>query len=154
MLIRTTMIALHQANLTGNYTVLRDLGAEILRASNSAADLAARFAPFRESRFNLAPSVLFDADLDEKPSLSTNGELRLIGHFPTKPQEVIFDFTYLYEGGAWRIALIQVGSRFPEVAAANPAPAGNAPGREAPAADLVAPTNGKPIPLPRIRPKS
>jgi hypothetical protein len=105
------VIALHQANVTGNYTVLRDLGSSVLRASNSAADLAAQFTEFRQRGFNLAPTVLFDAVLDQKPKLTTDGVLQLVGHFPTKPQEVIFDFTYRYEMGAWRIAVMRVGSR-------------------------------------------
>ena len=100
MLIRTTMIALHQANVTGNYTVLRDLGASILQSANTAADLAVLFAPiFARTAFSLAPTVLFDAILDQKPALTTNGVLKLVGHFPTKPQEVIFDLTFAYEAG-------------------------------------------------------
>lgn len=152
MLIRTTMVALHQANLTGNYTVLRDLGAGVLRASNSAADLAVRFAEFRQRGFNLAPTVLFDAVLDEKPKLTTDGQLQLVGHFPTKPQEVIFDLTFRYEVGAWRIALLQVGSRMAVASAdaAKPAEAG-VPKPKAAAEGLIPPT--KPVPLPRVRPK-
>ncbi len=122
MLIRGTVIALHQANVTGNYTVLRDLGSSILRASNSAADLAAQFTEFRQRGFNLAPTVLYDAVLDQKPKLTTDGVLQLIGHFPTKPQEVIFDFTYRYELGAWRIAVMRVGSRMAVASADTAAP--------------------------------
>lgn len=130
MLIRGTIVALHQANVTGNYTVLRDLGASSLRQTNSPADLAVLFAEFRERRFNLAPAVLFDAVLDQKPKLTPNGLLQVIGHFPTKPQEVLFDMTFLYEAGAWRLALLRVGSRMavasndpqPKPAANKPAP--------------------------------
>jgi hypothetical protein len=132
MLIRNTVIALHQANITGNYTVLRDLGSSVLRASNSAADLAAQFTEFRQRGFNLAPTVLFDAVLDQKPKLTTDGVLQLVGHFPTKPQEVIFDFTYRYEMGAWRIAVMRVGSRMAVASAETKAPAAAKP--KAPAA--------------------
>ncbi len=122
-LIRGTIIALHDANVTGNYTVLRDLGANELQVANTAADLAARFADFRQKRINLAPAVIFDPVLDQKPQLSTNGTLRLVGHFPTSPQQVIFDLTFRFEAGAWRIAQISVGIRpAPAPAAANPAP--------------------------------
>jgi hypothetical protein len=159
MLIRTTMIAVHQANVTGNYTVLRDLGASILKASNTAADLAALFAEFRKSNMNLAPTVLFDAELDEKPALSTNGVLRLVGHFPTKPQEVIFDMTFSYELGAWHIAVINIGTRL-AVADATPPPNGQATaplGQSAPAPAKItpAPKTGAQqakVPVPRMRP--
>ena len=114
-LIRTTIIALHQANITGNYTVLRDLGANELQSVNTAADLATRFADFRQKHINLAPAVLFDPILDDKPKLSTDGALRLIGHFPTKPQQIVFDLIFLYEAGAWRIAQLSVATRLPTV---------------------------------------
>jgi len=156
MLVRTTMIALHQANLTGNYTVLRDLGAGVLRASNSAADLAVRFAEFRKRAFNLAPTVLFDAVLDEKPKLTTDGQLQLVGHFPTKPQEVIFDLTFRYEVGAWRIALLQVGSRMAVASAdaAKPKPVAKPKATETAAKPKPDPNAAMDLvpPTPRVRP--
>jgi hypothetical protein len=139
MLIRGTVVALHQANVTGNYTVLRDLGASVLRASNSAADLAVQFTEFRQRGFNLAPTVLFDAVLDQKPKLTKDGVLQLIGHFPTKPQEVIFDLTYRYELGAWRIAVLRVGSRMAVASAATKAPAQDAKTKPKAAAAKPAP---------------
>jgi hypothetical protein len=141
MQIRSALIALHQANVTGNYSVLRDLGASVLQAANTPADLAAQFREFREKRFSLAATILFDPILDEKPQLSANGQLRLVGHFPTQPQEVIFDLTFLFEGGTWRLALISVGSR--------PAPKTDP---EKPKA-TAAPAGPATAPLPRSRPK-
>jgi hypothetical protein len=111
MLIRGTMIALHHANLTGNYTVLKDLGAIEFQARNSAARLTDLFREFRERKLNLAAAAIFDAKLDDKPLLSKNGVLRLVGHFPTKPQEIIFDLTFVYELGQWRILSLNVGTR-------------------------------------------
>ena len=49
ILVRTTLVALNNANLTGNYTVLRDLGAPGFRAANTAARLGALFARARRS---------------------------------------------------------------------------------------------------------
>ncbi len=141
-LIRTTLIALDQANVTGNYTVLRDLGASVLRAANTAADLAARFAAFRQKRISLAPAVLVDAVLDEKPKLSTDGVLRLVGHVPTKPQEIIFDLTFLYEGGDWRIAQISVATRVPAATDAGSAKPGASSG----------PLPSAQVPTPRLPP--
>jgi hypothetical protein len=111
MLIRGTLAALHHANATGNYTVLRELGTIDFQVSNSAARLTDLFREFRDKRFNLAPVVIFDAKLDKDPQLTTDGTLRLIGHFPTKPQEILFDLTFLYERGEWRISTLNVGAR-------------------------------------------
>jgi hypothetical protein len=135
VLIRSAIIALDQANATGNYTVLRDLGASPMQSANTAADLANLFANYRKQNFSLAEAVLFDPALDSKPQLSTDGALHLVGHFPTKPQEIMFDMTFFFERGRWRIANMQVGSR---------AAQGNS---NAPTA-----SSASPIPLPRLRP--
>ncbi len=93
----------------------------------------------------LAPTVLVDAILDQKPALSTNGVLHLIGHFPTTPQEVVFDMTFAYEAGTWRIAVLSVGTR---LASDQAAPAGLATD-VIPPAGLVAPSKAaKPKPKP------
>ena len=115
-LIRTTMIALDEANATGNYTVLRDLAASTLRARDTAADLAAQFAAFRSNHVALSGTVLYDPVLDQKPDLSATGELHLVGHFATQPQQVLFDLIYQYELGAWHIADINIGLRAAPVA--------------------------------------
>lgn len=139
MLIRSTVVALHHANTTGNYTVLRDLGSRELQVSNTAARLTDLFREFRERNLSLAPAVLFDPLLDEDPFLTTEGVLRLVGHFPTEPQEIVFDLTFRYELGAWRVSVLSVGTR----------PAGERP--------QVVAEQGQPepvqIPVPRLRPQ-
>src|SRR5262249_54607445 len=52
ILIRTALLALDQANKTGNYTVLRDLGAPDFQA-NTAARLAEIFAQQRRDNVDL-----------------------------------------------------------------------------------------------------
>lgn len=110
MLIRSTLVALDQANLTGNYTVLRDLGGPRFRSTYSPAGLSDMFREFRQRSIVLAPVVLHDARLDEPARLTTDGLLRLVGHFPTEPQ-IIFDMTFFFENGWWRIEELNVGQR-------------------------------------------
>ena len=54
-LIRTSLVAVQQASATGNFTVLRDLGAPDFRERNSAADLARIFGVVREQRIRSCP---------------------------------------------------------------------------------------------------
>jgi hypothetical protein len=58
LLIRTTIIAINQANKTGNYTVLRDLAAPDFQNVNSAEKLAEIFTGLRNSKFDLSPAGL------------------------------------------------------------------------------------------------
>ncbi len=54
-LARTAMMALHHANATGTYTVLRDLMSREAQNAISAADLASKFAVLRAHRVDLSP---------------------------------------------------------------------------------------------------
>ena len=59
MLVRSTILALDQANKTGNYTVLRDLGAPGFQA-NTAAKLAEIFASQRNDKLDLSGVAVID----------------------------------------------------------------------------------------------
>src|SRR5436190_13788083 len=50
MLIRNTITALNHGNISGNYTVLRDLATEQFRQRNTAGDLASTFATLRKAK--------------------------------------------------------------------------------------------------------
>ena len=60
ILIRTTLVALQQANQTGNYNVLRGLTAPEFQKSNSAEKLAQSFASLRAKNFDLSGVVVLD----------------------------------------------------------------------------------------------
>jgi hypothetical protein len=62
ILIRSTVLALDQANKTGNYTVLRDLGAPGFQA-NTAARLAEIFASQRRDNLDLSGVAVIDPQL-------------------------------------------------------------------------------------------
>ena len=116
VLVRSTVVALDQANRTGNYSVVHDLGDGSFRGAYSQAALADMFRAFRDQNVALNSVVLFDAQLDAPPQLTQDGYLRVLGHFPTLPNEVIFDITYRFEDGPWRIDGISVGMRKPPAA--------------------------------------
>jgi hypothetical protein len=114
-LLRGTLSALNQANVTGNYSVLRDLGAPAFRDANSSAALADRFRMWRERKLDFAAVLLLDAQLARAPAIGPDGALRLSGHFPTAPLRVDFDLVYQPVGGNWRLAAIDA-----DVSAADP----------------------------------
>ncbi len=108
-LIRNTFIAVNHANMTGNYTVLRDLGSLSFHNLRSAANLADVFRPLRKAKIDLSETVLHDPRMSEAPKLTDTGVLQLKGWFPVKPENVTFDLTYRFEYGAWRIMSISIG---------------------------------------------
>lgn len=114
MLIRTTLIALNQANQTGNYSVLRDLGAPEFQAMNSDARLAEIFGGLRQRNLDLSPVLFFNPTLLRNPAVQDNGILRMTGFLDTKPQRVLFDMGFQWVGGDWRLAAIVVDIKTPQ----------------------------------------
>jgi hypothetical protein len=103
ILIHTSLIALNQANLTGNYSVLRDLAAPGFQQANSPAKLAEIFSQLRRQGLDLSPTVLFTPKLVRHPAVDERGLLTLSGFFDTQPQRVEFDLLFQPVGGDWRL---------------------------------------------------
>ena len=118
ILIRTSLVALHQAIVTGNFTLLRDLGSPTFRQANTAAALSAALAAFIRSNVDLSEVVVMSPKLDAEPELTTLGELKLIGSFPTA-MPVAFQLLYQESGGRWvlhgmSVAVVENVARVPE----------------------------------------
>jgi hypothetical protein len=117
LLIYTTLIAINQANLTGNYSVVRDLAAPGFREANSVARLTEIFAALRQRNLDLSPILLLDPKLVRPPAFMDNGLFRLSGFFPSTPEQVNFDLAFQPAGGRWLLFGIAI----------NTSPAPNAP---------------------------
>ena len=124
ILIRSTLLALDQANKTGNYTVLRDLGSPDFQA-NSAARLAEIFAQQRKDNVDLSGVAVIDPQLTLLPQIEANGMMRMAGFFPSVPMQVNFDLLYAPVGGRWRLFGLSVS--FGQAAPAAPQPSAAAP---------------------------
>jgi hypothetical protein len=109
-LVRSTLMMLDDANRSGNYTVLRDLAAPDFQARNSSADLAQSFFDLRRRKFELFAVALLTPQFSTDPSLDSNGRVRLMGYFPTRPQQIKFDLTFQSVGGQWKLFAISVAT--------------------------------------------
>lgn len=107
-LIWSAMAAVDQANKTGNYSVLRDLGAPGFQAANSAAALATIFANLRNQRIDLGYTLVMVPTLQFPPTIVQNGLLRVRGIFSMRPSEIGFDLLFQNVNGEWRIFGIAV----------------------------------------------
>jgi hypothetical protein len=107
ILVRSSLLALDQANKTGNYTVLRDIGAPGFQ-SNSAARLGEIFAKLRNDNLDLSGVAVIDPQLSLLPQIEANGLMRMAGFFPSVPTQVNFDLSFAPVGGQWRLFGISV----------------------------------------------
>jgi len=150
MLIRTTLIALSQANQTGNYSVLRDLATPQFQASNTDARLGEIFATLRNRSIDFSPILFFDPKLVRPATMQPNGMLRLTGYIDTRPERVLFDMGFEHVNNQWRLSAIIVDMQTPPAAAAQAkaaakektkAPAAKAPQAATTPAKSKAPAN-------------
>ena len=143
ILVRSALLALDQANKTGNYTVLRDLGAPAFQV-NTAARLAEIFAAQRRDNVDLSGVAVIDPQLSLLPQIEANGMMRMAGFFPSVPTQVNFELTYAPVNGQWRLFGISVnlGSSAP-VPPPEPQPS---------ASPAAAAKNGGPAAAPKAAP--
>jgi hypothetical protein len=130
IMIRASLVALSQANVTNNYSVLNALGSDNFRQANPPARLAELFAPFRTNNIDLAPVVFVTPQLSQQPKI-VDGRLRLIGFFPTQPMQVNYDIQYEPSGGMWKLfgLSVNLNAAQPQQTQFVPGQGAQAPGR-------------------------
>ena len=102
IMIRSSLVALSQANITNNYSVLNQLGSGTFRKANPPARLAQLFNSFRTNKIDLAPVVFVTPQLSKQPEI-VNGKLHLVGNFPTQPMRVDFNLQFEPSNGIWKL---------------------------------------------------
>jgi hypothetical protein len=131
ILIRSTLLALDQANKTGNYTVLRDLGSPDFQV-NTDARLAEIFASQRKDGIDLSGVAVLEPQLTLLPQIEANGMMRMAGFFPSVPTQVNFELMYAPVNRQWRlfglsVSFGQSGPIAPPPPEAPPPPKGKGP---------------------------
>jgi hypothetical protein len=107
ILVRSAILALDQANKTGNYTVLRDLGAPGFQ-KNSSAQLGEFFASQRNQKLDLGGIIVIEPHLTLIPQIEPNGMLHMAGFFPSVPMQVNFELLYAPVEREWKLYGISV----------------------------------------------
>jgi hypothetical protein len=102
-LLWSVMAALDHANQTGNYSVLRDLGAPSFQANNSAATLGGIFTAIRNQNIDLGYTLVTTPVFQFPPGFVQGGLLRLRGVFPLRPNAIGFDLLFQNINGQWRL---------------------------------------------------
>ena len=128
-MVHGAIIAIHQANFTGDYSVLHALGTRELQVRTTPSAFSKAFKPLRDQKIDLSPVLLLPVQFTEPPSVRPDGMLRLAGYFPSRPQQVNFTIVYYPVARYWRIDALSVST----------SPAGAAsPVASAPASQMMA----------------
>jgi hypothetical protein len=104
ILIRTSLLTLNDAILTGNFTVLRDRVAPSVRDQNPAHQLTRVFARLMEQKVDLRATAILAPEMTDVPAIDDNGRLNLRGVFRA-PDSTGLSFHLLFEqvSGQWRL---------------------------------------------------
>ena len=123
ILVRSTLLALDQANKTGNYTVLRDLGAPGFQ-TNTAARLAEIFAYQRNQHLDLSGVAVLEPQLSMLPQIESTGMMHMSGFFPSVPTQIRFELLYAPVQSQWKLfgLSVSLGSSAPVAPSDPPAP--------------------------------
>jgi hypothetical protein len=104
LLLRSTLNTLNDAIQTGNFTVLRDMGAPGFRDANSAAQLSRSFSDLASKQIDLSTVSVIAPQLTQPPALDqAKGMLHLKGYFPGKSAQLNFEMLYQAVDGRWRV---------------------------------------------------
>jgi hypothetical protein len=107
ILVRSTLLALQQANETGNYSVMRELGAPEFQNTNSSSRLSENFANLRAQKIDLSPITVLDPELS-LPLKFENNVLKIKGFFPSSPLQVNFDLGFTNVANRWRLVSLSL----------------------------------------------
>lgn len=107
-LVRSTLLALHHANVTDNYSVLHQLAAPAFQNVNSAERLSLIFKETRRRQLDLSVAAHTRPHWTAPPAVAANGQLRMKGFYPVAGGRLYFDLVYAPHKGMWRLLGISV----------------------------------------------
>jgi hypothetical protein len=105
--VKYVIMAVDQANRTGNYTVLHALGSPDFKKSTPPAQLFKAFEGMRKAKIDLSSTLLY------KPKLSSElvvreGVMHATGYFPTTPLKVNFDLVLVFSENRMMIHRLRI----------------------------------------------
>jgi hypothetical protein len=68
----------------------------------------AAFQVFIDKGYDISNIAKSEPIFDTPPAIDSDGLLVLKGHYPTQPNKVTFDLTYVYESSAWKLLGLNV----------------------------------------------
>ena len=108
ILIKTALLTLNDANLTGNYAVLHAKLAKVFRDQITPDGLKKGFKPFADQKvdFGLISAKPPIASVEAK--IDNRGALLLRGYFDTAPSRVTYELDFLPSEGLWKPIMLNV----------------------------------------------
>ena len=102
ILIKTSLLTLNDANVTGNYTVLHARLAKPFRDQFSPERLKQVFQPFADQKLDYGLIAAKPPVPTQPAAIDKRGALVLRGYFDTRPSRLSYELDFLPSEGEWK----------------------------------------------------
>lgn len=108
VLIKTALLTLNDANITGNYTVLHAKLAKVFRDQFNPERLKQAFKTFAEQKADWSLIAAMGPMQSAEATIDKRGALLLRGYFDTSPSRLTYDLDFLLSEGEWKPVKLHV----------------------------------------------
>jgi len=102
ILIKTSLLTLNDANITGNYAVLHAKLAKPFREQFTPERLKQVFKGFADRHIDFALIAAMPPVPSQAATIDKRGALVLRGHFETRPSRLSYQLDFLPSEGEWK----------------------------------------------------
>ncbi len=113
ILIKTALLTLNDANITGNYAVLHTKLAKPFREQYSPDRLKQVFKPFADQKADWGVIAAKPPVPTAEASIDKRGVLQLRGYFDTSPSRITYQLDFAPSEGEWKPLMLHVKAKPP-----------------------------------------
>lgn len=107
-LVKTSLLTLNDANVTGIYTVLHAKLSKPFRDQFPPERLKETFREFRDKQIDYESIAPLKPVYVPPPAIDGDGRLVVKGYFPTEPLRLQFDLDFIPSDGEWKMIGVNV----------------------------------------------
>lgn len=107
-LVKSSLLSLNDANVTGNYAVLHAKLSKPFREQFPPEKLKATFREFQTRNADFDIIAAMPPAYDPRPAVDEDGKLVVKGSFPTEPSRLRFELEFIPSDGEWKLIRIYV----------------------------------------------
>jgi hypothetical protein len=108
ILIKTSLLTLNDANVTGNYAVLHAKLAKVFRDQITPDGLKKGFKPFADQKVDFGLVAAKPPIASSEATIDNRGALLLRGYFDTAPSRVTYELDFVPSEGLWKPIMLNV----------------------------------------------
>ena len=107
-LVKSSLLTLNDANVTGNYSVLHAKLSKPFRQQFSPEKLKETFREFSQGNADFDIIAAMPPTYAPRPVVDEDGKLVVKGGFPTEPSPLLFELEFIPSDGEWKLIRIHV----------------------------------------------